>query len=161
MWTLSHMNDRWAMLSDRGFWNTACLYPIWAEGSSSRQRRFLLTWQSASWDIHVRWPSLGWLTQMVCKMWSRMTSSTFPRVTDTNGLQDVISHDFFDILDAMNHWGHMPTSTSSRGLWCLWDNDWLVYWRGWWVCGCVLMRRSWWVPARVWQGSKIDYKEIR
>ncbi len=41
----------------------------------------------------------------ICKL-QYTCEVAFSRVTDTDGLKDVISHDFFDVLDAMNHWGH-------------------------------------------------------
>ena len=41
----------------------------------------------------------------ICKL--RYTCEVaFSRVTKTRGLRDVISNDFFPLLDAMNHWGH-------------------------------------------------------
>lgn len=85
----------WAMLSDRGFWNTARFYPNLNRQMTPKflSGRKQFTAEEVSAD------------RTICKL--RYTCEVaFSRVTDTNGLQDVISHDFFDILDAMNHWGH-------------------------------------------------------
>ena len=75
------------MLSDRGFWDTVRFYP-----NMNRQMtpKFL---SGVSAD------------RTICKL--RYTCEVaFSRVTDTRGLRDVIPHDFFATLDAMNHWGH-------------------------------------------------------
>ena len=41
----------------------------------------------------------------ICKL--RYTCEVaFSRVTDSDGLKDVIPASFYGMLDAMNHWGH-------------------------------------------------------
>ena len=42
----------------------------------------------------------------ICKLRYIYKVVAFSRVTKTKWLRDVISNDFFVVLDAMNHWGH-------------------------------------------------------
>ena len=83
------------MLSDRGFWDTARFYPNMNRQLTPKflSGRNQFTAEEVSAD------------RTICKL--RYTCEVaFSRVTDTSALQDVIPHDFFVMLDAMNHWGH-------------------------------------------------------
>ncbi|KAL7491292.1 hypothetical protein ACHAWT_001053 [Skeletonema menzelii] len=85
----------WDMLSDRGFWNTARFYP-------NMNRQLTPKFLSGRKQFTAEEVSAD---RTICKL--RYTCEVaFSRVTDTRGLQDVISQDFFVMLDAMNHWGH-------------------------------------------------------
>ena len=85
----------WHMLSDRGFFDTARFYPNMNHQKTPKflSGRDQFTEDEVSAD------------RRICKL--RYTCEVaFSRVTKTRGLRDVISNDFFPILDAMNHWGH-------------------------------------------------------
>ena len=45
------------------------------------------------------------MDRKICKL-GYTCEVTFSRVTKRKGLRDVISNDFFQMLDSMNHWGH-------------------------------------------------------
>ena len=83
------------MLSDRGFFDTARFYP---NTNHQKTPKFLsgrdqFTEEEVSSD------------RRICNL--RYTCEVaFSRVTKTRGLHDVISKDFFPLLDAMNHWGY-------------------------------------------------------
>lgn len=83
------------MLSDRGFFDTARYYPNMNHQKTpkflSGRNQFTETEEPAD--------------RQICKL--RYTCEVaFSRVTKTKGLRDVISYDFFPLLDAMNNWGH-------------------------------------------------------
>ncbi|EJK69230.1 hypothetical protein THAOC_09527 [Thalassiosira oceanica] len=85
----------YSMLSDRGFADTARFYPNMNKQLTPKflRGRKQFTAEEVSAD------------RTICKL--RYTCEVaFSRVTQTKGLRDVISHDFFVTLDAMNHWGH-------------------------------------------------------
>lgn len=85
----------WYMLSDRGFFDTARFYPNMNHQKTPKflSGRDQFTTDEISAD------------RKICKL--RYTCEVaFSRVTKTKGLRDVISNDFFSILDAMNHWAH-------------------------------------------------------
>ena len=85
----------WFMLSDRGFFDTARFYPNMNHQKTPKflSGRNQFTTGEVSAD------------RRICKL--RYTCEVaFSRVTKTRGLRDVISNDFFPLLDAMNHWGH-------------------------------------------------------
>ena len=85
----------WYMLSDRGFFDTARYYPNMNHQKTPKflSGRDQFTTDEISAD------------RKICKL--RYTCEVaFSRVTKTKGLRDVISNDFFSILDAMNHWAH-------------------------------------------------------
>ena len=85
----------WFMLSDRGFFDTARFYPNMNHQKTPKflSGRDQFTEEEVSSD------------RRICKL--RYTCEVaFSRVTKTRGLRDVISNDFFPILDDMNHWGH-------------------------------------------------------
>lgn len=85
----------WAMLSDRGFWDTARFYPNLNRQLTPKflSGRAQFTAEEVSAD------------RTICKL--RYTCEVaFSRVTNTSGLKDVISDDYFIMLDSMNHWGH-------------------------------------------------------
>ena len=85
----------WYMLSDRGFFDTARYYPNMNHQKTPKflSGRDQFTTDEISGD------------RRICKL--RYTCEVaFSRVTKTKGLRDVISNDFFLILDAMNHWAH-------------------------------------------------------
>ena len=85
----------WYMLSDRGFFDTARFYP---NMNHQKTPKFLggrkqFTEGEVSSD------------RRICKL--RYTCEVaFSRVTKTRALRDVISNDFFQHLDSMNHWAH-------------------------------------------------------
>ena len=86
---------RWFMLSDRGFFDTARLYPNMNHQKTPKflSRRDQFTEGEVSAD------------RAICKL--RYTCEVaFSRVTKTSGPQDVIPSDLFSLLDIMNHWGH-------------------------------------------------------
>ena len=71
----------WAMLSDRGFWNTAWFYP-------NLNRQMMPKFLSGRKQFTAEEVSAD---RTICKL--RYTCEVaFSRVTDTSGLQDVISH---------------------------------------------------------------------
>ena len=83
------------MSSDRGFFDTARFYPNMNHQKTPKflSGRDQFTEEEVSSD------------RRICKL--RYTCEVaFSRVTKTRGLRDVISNDFFPILDAKNHWGH-------------------------------------------------------
>ena len=83
------------MLSDRGFFDTARFYPNMNHQKTPKflSGRDQFTADEVSAD------------RRICKL--RYTCEVaFSRVTKTRGLRDVISNDFFHLMDAMNHWGH-------------------------------------------------------
>jgi len=85
----------YAMLSDRGFADTARFYPNMNHQKTPKflggRKQFSAAEVSAD--------------RTICKL--RYTCEVaFARVTRTKGLKDVIPDDFFPILDAMNDWGH-------------------------------------------------------
>jgi hypothetical protein len=85
----------WDMLSDRGFAGTARLYPNFnAQLTPSflmSRNQFTAAEVSADRDI--------------CKL--RYTCEVdFARVVLEQGLQDVIPHAYFPMVDDMNDWGH-------------------------------------------------------
>ena len=85
----------WYMLSDRGFFDTARFYPNMNHQKTPKflSGRDQFTTDEVSAD------------RKICKL--RYTCEVaFSRVTKTRGLRDVISNDFFPLLDAMNDWGH-------------------------------------------------------
>ncbi len=85
----------WYMLSDRGFFDTARFYPNMNHQKTPKflSGRDQFTTDEISAD------------RKICKL--RYTCEVaFSRVTKTKGLRDVISNDFFSILDAMNHWAY-------------------------------------------------------
>ena len=86
----------WTMLSDRGFWETASYYPNMNRQLTSKlflSGRSQLTAEEVSAD------------RIICKL--RYTCEVaFSRVTDSDGLKDVIPHSYYGMLDAMNHWVH-------------------------------------------------------
>ena len=85
----------WYMLSDRGFFDTARFYPNMNHQLTPKflSGRDQFTTDEVSAD------------RRICKL--RYTCEVaFSRVTKTKGLKDVISNDYFPLLDAMNHWGH-------------------------------------------------------
>ncbi|KAL7501672.1 hypothetical protein ACHAWT_009484 [Skeletonema menzelii] len=85
----------WYMLSDRGFFDTARFYPNMNHQKTPKflSGRDQFTTDEISAD------------RKICKL--RYTCEVaFSRVTKTKGLRDVISNDFFVILDAMNDWAH-------------------------------------------------------
>ena len=85
----------WFMLSDRGFFDTARFYP---NMNHQKTPKFLSGRdQFTAGEVSV--------DRRICKL--RYTCEVaFARVTKTRGLRDVISNDFFSLIDAMNHWGH-------------------------------------------------------
>ena len=85
----------WFMLSDRGFFDTARFYPNMNHQKTPKflSGRDQFTTGEVSSD------------RRICKL--RYTCEVaFSRVTKIRGSRDVISNDFFPLLDAMNHWGH-------------------------------------------------------
>ena len=85
----------WYMLSDRGFFDTARFYP---NMNHQLTPKFLSGRDQFSTDEVSA-------DRRICKL--RYTCEVaFSRVTKTRGLRDVISNDYFPLLDAMNHWGH-------------------------------------------------------
>lgn len=85
----------WVMLSDRGFQNTAHLYPNFNAQltPSFLAGRLQFDKEEVSKDYEI------------CKL--RYTCEVdFSRVVEEAGLRDVIPYHFFRYLDAMNHWGH-------------------------------------------------------
>lgn len=85
----------WYMLSDRGFFDTARFYPNMNHQKTPKflSGRDQFTEDEVSAD------------RRICKL--RYTCEVaFSRVTNTKGLRDVISNDFFPMLDAMNDWAH-------------------------------------------------------
>jgi hypothetical protein len=85
----------WTMLSDRGFWETARYYPNMNRQLTPKflSGRSQFTAEEVSAD------------RIICKL--RYTCEVvFSRVTDSDGLKDVIPHSHYGMLDAMNHWGH-------------------------------------------------------
>ena len=85
----------WYMLSDRGFFDTARYYPNMNHQKTPKflSGRDQFTADEVSAD------------RRICKL--RYTCEVaFARVTKTRGLRDVIPSDYFQTLDAMNHWGH-------------------------------------------------------
>lgn len=85
----------WAMLSDRGFADTARFYP---NMNHQKTPKFLAgRKQFSAAEVSA--------DRTICKL--RYTCEVaFARVTSTKGLKDVITDDFFPVLDAMNDWGH-------------------------------------------------------
>ena len=84
-----------SMLSDRGFANTAHLYPNFNAQltPSFLKGRSQFTSDEVGSDYEI------------CKL--RYTCEVaFSRVVQEAALQDVIPYHFFSIIDAMNHWGH-------------------------------------------------------
>ena len=87
------------MLSDRGFFDTTILYPNMNHQKTPKfpSGRDQFTEEELSSD------------RRICKL--RYTCEVaFSRVTKTRGLRDVISNDFFPLLDAMNHWGYVTVN---------------------------------------------------
>ena len=85
----------WFMLSDRGFFDTARLYPNMNQQKTPKflSGRDQFTEGEVSSD------------RRICKL--RYTCEVaFLRVTKREGLRDVISLDFFHQLDDMNDWAH-------------------------------------------------------
>ena len=92
----------WYMLSDRGFFDTARFYPNMNHQKTPKflSGRDQFTEDEVSAD------------RRICKL--RYTCEVaFSRVTKTRGLRDVISNDYFSILDDMNHWGHATVNLDS------------------------------------------------
>ena len=85
----------WHMLSDRGFFDTARYYPNMNHQKTPKflSGRDQFTEGEVSAD------------RRICKL--RYTCEVaFSRLTKTRGLCDVISNDFFVLLDVMNDWAH-------------------------------------------------------
>ena len=85
----------WSMLSDRGFADTARYYPNMNKQLTPKflRGRKQFTAEEVSAD------------RTICKL--RYTCEVaFSRVTMTKGLRNVISDDYFVLLNAMNNWGH-------------------------------------------------------
>ena len=92
----------WSMLSDCGFADTARYYP-------NMNQQKTLTFLSGRKQFTEAEVSSD---RTICKL--RYTCEVaFSRVTQTKGLQDVISYDFFPLLDAMNHWGHAAVNLAA------------------------------------------------
>ena len=92
----------WYMLSDRGFFNTARFYPNMNHQKTPEfpSGRDQFTTDDVSAD------------RRICKL--RYTCEVaFSRVKKTKGLRDVISNDFFYLLDAMNDWRHATVKLDS------------------------------------------------
>ncbi len=47
-----------------------------------------------------------------CNLWC-MCKFEFSQVTKTQGLHDIISSNFFVLLDTMNHWGHVSINLNA------------------------------------------------
>ena len=91
-----------AMLSDRGFAGTARLYPNFNAQLTPKflMKRLQFTAGEVSSDREL------------CKL--RYTCEVaFARVVEEAGLKDVITYGFWNILDAMNHWGHANVNLHS------------------------------------------------
>ena len=89
----------WYMLSDRDYFDTAKFYPNMNHQNTPKflSGRDQFTEEELSSD------------RRICKL--RYTCEVaFSRVTKTRGLRDVISNDFFPLLDAMNHWGYVTVN---------------------------------------------------
>ena len=85
----------WFMLSDRGFFETSCYYP---NIDHQKTPKFLSKrHQFTEGDV---------LADRIIFKLRYAYEVAFSRVTKTERLTDVISHEFVHLLDAMNKWGH-------------------------------------------------------
>ena len=90
------------MLSDRGFFDTARFYP----NMNHQKTPELLSGRDQFTTDEVS------ADRRICKL--RYTCEVaFSRVKKTKGLRDVISNDFFYLLDAMNDWRHATVNLDS------------------------------------------------